>query len=103
MFFDDLSSDEKMEVRKDTEERYLSNVFWKSGKQHNTLKVFLQDEFNTCDEQYPKNRQGTLMILYKYTRYIVIQQTTSEVTSFAQRDDASNKQIPPYDEKYWKY
>ena len=32
----------------------------------------------------------------------MIQQTTPEGTSFAQRGGASNKQIPPYDKKHWK-
>ena len=73
--FDDLSSDEKPEARKDTEERYPSYIFlWISGKQHNKLKVYLKNYFTTGDEWYPKNIQANLMVIEKYTNYSVIQQ-----------------------------
>ena len=49
------------------------------------------------------NRQVTLMFLDKYTKSSVIQQTTSSGTAFAQRGEASNKMLPPYDKilKIW--
>ena len=38
--YDEFSSDEKLEVIKDTQERYLLYIFLqKSGKQHSKLKV----------------------------------------------------------------
>ena len=93
----------KLEVRKDTEESYLSYIFLrKIGKQHKKLKVDLQNGFTIVDDQYPKNRQGTAMLLDKYTKSSVRQQTTSVGTQFAQRGGASNKQLPPYDKNiYW--
>ena len=41
----------------------LSYIFlWKSGKQHNKLKVYLQKDFTTGDDRYLK-KQGTLILL----------------------------------------
>ena len=92
-----------MELRKDTKERYLSYIFlWKSGKQHNKFKVDLQNDVTTGYERYSKKIQGTLMLLDKYTKSSVSQQTTSEGTPFSERGGASNKQLPPYDKKYWE-
>ena len=54
----------------------LVHLLRKSGKQHNKLKVDLKNYFATGDYWYPKNTQVTLMILYKYTKYSAIQQTT---------------------------
>ena len=42
------------------------------------------------------------MLLDKYTKSSVIQHTTSEGKSFAQRGGASNKQLPPYDKNIGK-
>ena len=42
------------------------------------------------------------MLLDKYAKSSVIQQTNSEGTSFNQRGGTSNKKLPPYDKKYWK-
>ena len=42
------------------------------------------------------------MLLGKYTKYSVIQNTTSEGTAFAQRGGAGNKQIPQYDKNMGK-
>ena len=64
------------------------------------MKVDLKNDFSKGGVRYPKNRQGTLTIIYKYTNYSVSQQNTSEGTSFLKRDGASNKQLPPYDKKY---
>ena len=42
------------------------------------------------------------MLLEKYTKSSVIQQTNSEGTPFYQSSEASNKQLPPYDENIGK-
>ena len=49
----------------------------KRGKQHNKLKLDLQNNFTKYNEWYPKNIKVTLMLLDKYTKSSVIQQTTS--------------------------
>ena len=86
-----------MEVWKDTKEMHLSCIFiQESGNKHNKSKVDLQNDFTTGEERYPKNRQENLMILDKYTKSGLIQNTNSEGTSFAQRGGASNKKLPPY-------
>ena len=48
-----------------------------SGKQHNKLKVDLQNNFTKYHDLYPKNIKVTLMLLDKYTKSSVIHQTTS--------------------------
>ena len=42
------------------------------------------------------------MLLDKYTKSSVSQQTNSEETLFAQRGGASNKQLPPHDKNIIK-
>ena len=50
--FYDLSSDKKIEASKDTKEGYLSYIFLrKGGKQHKKLRVDLQNDFTTGDDQ----------------------------------------------------
>ena len=50
--FYDPSPDEQLEVRKDTEERYLSHIFLqKSLNQHNKLKVYSQNAFRLAPAQ----------------------------------------------------
>ena len=64
-------------MKRDTNERYLSYIlFRKSGNQHNQLEVDLQNDFTTGYEHYPKNIQGTRMLLERYTKYRVIQHNT---------------------------
>ena len=76
--YDEFSSDEKLEVIKDTQERYILYIFLrKSGKQHNKFKVDLQNDFTIGDDRYPNNRQGNLILLEKWTKFSLIQQTTS--------------------------
>ena len=59
--------------------RYLPYIFLQqSGKQHNKLNVYLQNDFTTGDGWHPNETQGTLMPLYKYTKSSVRQHTTSE-------------------------
>jgi len=54
--FNDLTDSEQAVVREEAEEQYLSCVFLRqSGKQHNKLKVDLQNDFTTGDDRYPKN------------------------------------------------
>jgi hypothetical protein len=85
--FENLNPEQQKDVREKAEERYLSYVFLRqSGKQHNKLKVDLQNDFTTGDDRYPKNRHATLHLLDKYSKSVVINQTSpSEGSSFAQR------------------
>jgi hypothetical protein len=97
--FSGLSASEQHDVREKAEERYLSYVFLRqSGKQHNKLKVDLQNDFTTGDDRYPKNRQATLHLLDKYSKSTV-SNTTSEGTAFAQRGGRTSE---TFDQKYWK-
>jgi hypothetical protein len=93
---------EQAAIREKAEERYLSYVFLRqSGKQHNKLKVDLQNDFTTGDDRYPKNRQATLHLLDKYSKSVVAQAPISEGTAFAQRATRVDKQ-DTYDKSYWK-
>jgi len=85
--FEDLPEAEQLIIRDQAEERYLSYVFLRqSGKQHNKLKVDLQNDFTTGDDRYPKNRQATLHLLDKYTKSTTVAiATTSEGTAFTQQ------------------
>jgi len=109
--FASMTPDQQSEVRTKAEERYLSYIFLRqSGKQHNKLKVDLQNDFTTGDDRYPKNRQATLHLLDKYSKSIVVSHTTpSEGTSFAQRggkgggnNNNQNQNQDDYDKDYWK-
>ena len=42
------------------------------------------------------------MLLDKCNKSSAIQQTTSEVTPFSQRDGSGNKQLPPFDKNILK-
>jgi hypothetical protein len=53
--------------------------------QHGNLKVDLQNDFTTGENNYPKNRQQTLHLLDKYSKTVVAKVTHSEGTSFAQK------------------
>jgi hypothetical protein len=90
--FDAMSDAQKQATREDAEERYLSYVFLRqSGKQHNKLKVDLQNDFTTGDDRYPKNRQSTLHLLDKYSKSIIVSpMTSSEGMSFAQKGGKGN-------------
>jgi hypothetical protein len=84
--FVDLGAVEQLVVRDDAEERYVSYAFLRqSGNQNGNLKVDFQNDFTTGDNHYPKNRQKTLYLLYKYSKNAVAKVTQSEGTSFAQR------------------
>jgi hypothetical protein len=101
--FEDLTSDEQEDVRTKAEERYLSYVFLRQrGKQHNKLKIDLQNDFTTGDNRYPKNRQATLHLLDKYSKSAVVSATTSEGTAFTQRGDKGKGTQKPFDKEYWK-
>ena len=93
-----------MEVIKDTEERCFLNIFLRqSGKHYNKLEVDLQNNFTTGYDRYSKNIQGTIMLPEKCTKPSVIQQNTSEGTSFYQRGGYRNKKLPLYDKNIGKY
>ena len=67
-----------MEVINYTKERYLSYIsLQNSVKQHKKLKEYFKNYFTAGDDRYPNNKQVTLILLYKYTNPIVIQQTNS--------------------------
>lgn len=103
--FDNMTDDQQKTAREEAEERYISYVFLRqSGKQHNKLKVDLQNDFTTGDDRYPKNRQATLHLLDKYSKSIIVSSTTpSEGTSFAQKGGGKgNKNNSTYDKDYWK-
>ena len=47
-----MTPEDKKETREDAEDRYLSYIFLsKSGKQHNKLKTYLQNDFTSGDDQ----------------------------------------------------
>jgi hypothetical protein len=103
--YETLTPDQQEEVRTDAEEWYLSYIFLQqSGKQHNKLKMDLQNDFTTGDDRYPKNRQETLHLLDKYTKSAIVSQPVSEGTAFAQRGGQSGGKGKgePYDKAYWK-
>ena len=79
----------------------LVHFFRQSGKQNNKLKLYVQNNFTIYDEWNPNNIKGDLKLLDKYTKYSVIQHTTSEGKPFYQKGGAINKPILSYDIKYW--
>jgi hypothetical protein len=100
--FEDLSKDDQEEVSTTAEERCLSHVFLRqSGKQHDKLKVDLQNNFTTGDNRHPKNRQSTLHLLDKHSKSTIVNTTlTSEGTAFAQRSDKDNKILSKKDKEF---
>ena len=66
------------------------------------MKIDFRNYFTTCDDRYPNNRQGTLVLLDKYNNYSLIQQTTLERISLYQGGEAVNTH-PPYDKNIGKY
>ena len=83
--FSALTEAEQTVTHEDAEERYLSYAcLSQSGTQHGNLKVDLQNEFTTGDNQYPKNRQQTLHLLDKYIKKVVQRKTQSKRTAFVQ-------------------
>ena len=92
--YDDISTEEQEDFKRDDEEIYLSYVFLrKSGKQHNLLKTDLQNNFTTGDERMPKKCQTTLHILDNYTKNPVAIQPTPEGVAFSQRGNRYKKKI----------
>jgi hypothetical protein len=72
--------------------------------------VDLHNDFTTCDNRYPKNRQHTLHLLDKYSNTVVAKVTQSEGTSFAQKggrgggnrsSSGKGRDSSTYDKKYW--
>ena len=93
-----MAGADKLTVRNDAEERYISYVFLRqSGTQHANLKEDLQNGFTTGDNRYPKTRQETLHLLDKCSKVAAPKAIVSEGASFAQLDNKA-----PYDKKYWK-
>jgi hypothetical protein len=82
-----------------------------------TLKVDLQNDFTTGDNQYPKNHQQTLHLLDKYSKTVVPKVSPSKGTSFVQRGgrgsgnqngsgagrgNGSTGNAKPFNKDYWK-
>jgi hypothetical protein len=102
-----MDAAQQKETRAKAEERYLSYVFLRqSGKQHNKLKVDLQNDFTTGDDRYPKNRQQTLHLLDKYSKSMIVTQTNpSEGSAFVQKGGSpkrNERNDDTFDKKYWK-
>ena len=86
MAFEDLDAAQQANVRSVTEERYLSFMLLRqSGKQHDKLRMDLQNDYTTGDDHYPKTRQATLHLLDKYTKARVGNPSNHEGSSFAQK------------------
>jgi hypothetical protein len=109
--FDDLSEKIKNDVRAKSEEQYLAFVVLQhSGKQHNKLKMDLQNEFTTGNVKYPKLRQSPhhlidRYLIDKYTKPAGVSPTNYEGSAFAQkvgRDGKGDTHLEPYSKTYWK-
>jgi hypothetical protein len=82
----DLGAAEHQLVIDDAKEQYISYAFLRqSGTQRGNLMVYLQNDFTTGDNHYPKNRQQTLHLLDKYSKTVTARVTHSEDTSFLQK------------------
>ena len=93
-----LADADKLTVRNDAEERYISYVFLRqSGTKHVNLKEYLQNGFTIGDNLYPKTRQENLHVLDKYSKVATPKTIVSNGALFAQLDNEA-----PYDKKYWK-
>ena len=91
--YDTLTGADKLTVRNDADERYISYAFLRqSGTQHANLKEDLQNKFTTGYNRYPKTRQETLHLLDRYSKVATPKAIVSEGTSFAQLDNKA-----PYD------
>ena len=74
--------------------------------------MYLQNEFTTRDNRYPKNRQQTLHLLDKYRKPVVQKKTQYEGTEFVQggrghrcgrgRSNRGGRGNKPFDKEYWK-
>jgi hypothetical protein len=111
--FTDLGAVKQQLVRADAEERYISYAFLRQSiTQHGNLKVYLQNDFTTGDNSYPKNRQKTLNLINKYRTTVVARVTHYEGTSFAHKSGRGGSRgingkgkghdSSTYDNKYWK-
>ena len=106
-----LTDAEHLVTREDAKERYLSYAFLRqNGTRHVNLKVDLENNFTTGDNQYPKNRQQTLHLIDKYIKTILQRTMQSEGTSFVQggrghssgrvRDNRVGRGKKPFDKEY---
>ena len=102
MEFAALPDADKITVREDAEERYLSYIFLRqSGKQHNTLRLDLSNDYTKGNDQHPKTRQATLHFLDKYSKTAVSAPTIQEGSSFAQKGGTRGR-FDENDKKFWK-
>jgi hypothetical protein len=105
--FDDLSEKIQKDVRAQAEEQYLAYVFLRqSGKQHNKLKMDLQNEFTTGNDKYPRQMQSVLHLVERYTKSPIVIPTASEGSAFAQNGGKDGKggtrRREPYSKTHWK-
>ena len=56
-----------------------------SGKQHNKLTTNIQNNFTTGNDRYPKTCRATIHLLDKYSKSLIVIQTTYEVDEFYQK------------------
>jgi hypothetical protein len=111
--FTDLGPVEQQLVQDDDVEQYISYAFLRQSEmQHGKLKVYLQNDFTTGDNHYPKNHQQTLHLLDQYSKTVVEKVTHSEGTSFAQKGgkgggkrnssgSGKGRDSSTCDKKYW--
>ena len=55
------------------------------------MKEYLQNDFTTGNNLYPKYRPQTIYILDQYSKIVVTKTSTPERSSFAQGDDSKVK------------
>ena len=106
--FETLTADQQADVLEDAQERYLSYIFLRqSGKQHNKLKVDLQNDYTKNQDKYPKTRQEVLHMLDKYSNSTVPKEQVSEGTAFTQQEkqkranEAAKKKKAADNKKFW--
>ena len=70
--FDSCTEEQQADVRKDTEELYLSYVILiQSRTQHINFNVDIKNNFNTVNNIYPKSFPQTIHLLCKYSKIVV--------------------------------
>ena len=101
--YDEMSTEEQEDFKKNSEEIYLSYVFLRqSGKQHNKLNNDLKNNFKTSDERMPKKRQMTRHLLDNFTKNPVVSQPTSGGVAFSQKGDMNKKNTSTKIRSSWK-
>ena len=98
------STEYQEDIKEDSKERYLSYVLIRqSVKQHNKLKIDLQNNFTIGDDRMTKKSHTTLHLMDRYNKNTVVIQPTSEVVLFYQKGDSNKKKYERYEKEVWKY